>query len=193
MKWIVLGIVLFILPYTYLTLHYRKGGPAYLPYEDTRARARAGRAGYDRIVASIARPADPPRTGGAAGGSPRGGLPGGAARAPWPEPLLLPAAIGRDRGRGLFRRSAGPRTPWNSPARMSDNRQQPGRAFSFTSRADDIFVVPDCERLDGGLIARSRDRRSSSPPRPPAPSRPARYRVTLVGQAASRAWTLQVH
>ena len=64
MKWIVLTIALVIVPYTFLTLHYRKPGPAYRPYQDAQERANVVRllsAGYQRITLPAQRPADPAR------------------------------------------------------------------------------------------------------------------------------------
>src|SRR5438105_3708911 len=52
MKWIALAILLFIVPYTYLTLHFRKPGKAFEPYADLSKRANTARllsAGYQRI------------------------------------------------------------------------------------------------------------------------------------------------
>ena len=62
MKWMVLAIVVGITVYTYLTLHYRKPGPEYRPYEDFARRANVERlldAGYRRMEAPAERPADP--------------------------------------------------------------------------------------------------------------------------------------
>src|SRR5262249_26187854 len=61
MKWVALAILLVIVPYTFLTLHYRKPGKAYEPYVDMRERANTGRllaAGYQRIELPAERPAD---------------------------------------------------------------------------------------------------------------------------------------
>src|SRR5262245_25725972 len=52
MKWVVVAILLLIVPYTIITLKYRKAGPAYEPYEDLKNRANVSRllaAGYQRI------------------------------------------------------------------------------------------------------------------------------------------------
>ena len=59
MKWIVLAIVLFLVPYTFITLHFRKPGPGYLPYQDSKQRATLAKVGYQRITLSVDRPADP--------------------------------------------------------------------------------------------------------------------------------------
>ena len=61
MKWIVLAILLCIIPYTYVTLRYRKAEPAFQPYEDMKNRANVMRllnAGYRRIPLPAEVPAD---------------------------------------------------------------------------------------------------------------------------------------
>src|SRR5580692_5628464 len=61
MKWIVASILVFIPIYTYLTLHYRRPGPAYNPYRDMRDRAdviRLLKAGYQRVALDASRPVE---------------------------------------------------------------------------------------------------------------------------------------
>jgi len=65
MKWVVLTIVLGLAAYTYLTLHFRKPGPAFQPYQDAVNRTTVSRllsSGYQRIALAVERPADPQRT-----------------------------------------------------------------------------------------------------------------------------------
>jgi len=62
MKWVVLAIAACVVPYTILTVKYRKPSPAYQPYEDSKQRANVMRlldAGYQRITVTAERPADP--------------------------------------------------------------------------------------------------------------------------------------
>ncbi len=187
MRWIVIGILLFVGPYTYLTLHYRKHAPAYLPYEDTVQRARAARAGYQRIVASSQRLADPPRNGGGAGTA-AGGLPG-ALRDALRKPVLLPesirfvdAAASVDQGADYVVSFA---------CTLADSRQQPAEAELYV-KDDAIYIVPACEHLAGDLVARTREAYIAvTVPHRSLP--PGRYRVILVGTDASLAWPLQVH
>src|ERR1035438_10582663 len=99
MRWIVLAIVLFVPVYTWLTLHYRRPGPAFRPYQDMRDRAdvvRLLKAGYKRVAIDARRPSEPiPETGVAA--SPAPGRPPPELRKklleapppPPPDPLLL--------------------------------------------------------------------------------------------------------
>ena len=79
MKWIILAIILIIVPYTFLTLHYRKPGPAFRPYEDMKNRANVARllaAGYQRLPIQAQRQVDAVRVpGGATIEDGAGGLP----------------------------------------------------------------------------------------------------------------------
>jgi hypothetical protein len=62
MKWVALAILVMIVPYTILTIKYRKAEPAYQPYEDSKQRANVMRlldAGYQRLNVTAERPADP--------------------------------------------------------------------------------------------------------------------------------------
>lgn len=55
MKWVVLAIIACVIPYTWITIAYRKPNPAYQPYEDSKQRANVLRlleAGYQRIYLS---------------------------------------------------------------------------------------------------------------------------------------------
>src|SRR5690349_2827030 len=96
MKWIVLAIVLLIVPYTIMTLHYRKAGPAFQPYEDLKNRANVSRllaAGYQRIPLVAQRPADSGRaTGGATILPAPAGLPEDL-KSTLVEPISLPMEI----------------------------------------------------------------------------------------------------
>src|SRR5690606_30268310 len=65
MKWVVVAILACVIPYTWITLRYRKPGPAFQPYEDSKNRANVIRlldAGYRRMTVSALRPADPARS-----------------------------------------------------------------------------------------------------------------------------------
>src|SRR5215213_7515076 len=65
MKWIVLAIVVVIVPYTYLTLRYRRPEKAFQPYADLKDRANTRRllsSGFQRITLHAQRPADPVRS-----------------------------------------------------------------------------------------------------------------------------------
>jgi hypothetical protein len=60
MRWVVLAIVLVILPYTWITLRYRKEGKAFEPYADMKEEAnrhRVREAGYRQARVRALRPA----------------------------------------------------------------------------------------------------------------------------------------
>ena len=191
MKWVVLAILLFLVPYTFLTLHYRKPGPAYRPYEDMKNRANTGRllsAGYQRITLAAERPADPRAAGSTATVlAAAGGLPA-ELRTTLVEQPLLPAEI--------LNVSAAPATstraayPIQFTCTAPDNKQQLSGAELYL-RGEEILITPDFELLTGGLLARTRENLVFLTI-PPGALKPGRYRVTLAGKNSSRTWSLQV-
>lgn len=191
MKWVVVAIIAVIVPYTFLTLRYRKPGKAFEPAHDLADRANTMRllsAGYQRITLGAARPADPVRGGTAPTTAEAGGVPSGL-RATLVETPLLPAEI--------LSVSAAPSTSSAAPypipftCTLPDNKQQLGGAELYV-RGTEIWITPSFEKLTGGLLARSRENVVLLTV-PAAALKPGRYHVTLLGQNASRAWTLQVH
>lgn len=192
MKWVLVTIIAVLVPYTYLTLHYRKPGPAYRPYQDAQDRANVVRlldAGYRRITVAAERPADPVKGLSVAATLPAtGGLPEGLTKTLVQLPLL-PAEIIKVATTGASK-SDQPYAVQFTCA-LPDNKQQLAGACLYI-RDDEIIIAPDFELLAGGLLARSRE--SAILLTVPAGSfKPGQYRVTLVGQRASRAWALQVH
>jgi hypothetical protein len=191
MKWVVVAIIAVIVPYTYLTLRYRKPGKAFEPYHDMQDRANTLRllsAGFQRVSLTATRPSDPIHGATVTTTTAPGGVPD-ALRATLVITPLLPAEI--------LSVSAAPSTPANAPyaipftCTVPDNKEQLGGAELYL-KGDEIWITPSFERLTGGLIARSRENTILLTV-PAATLKPGRYHVTLVGQTASREWTLQVH
>lgn len=192
MKWIVIAILVVIVPYTYLTLHYRRPGKAFQPYADLKDRANTMRllsAGFQRITLTAQRPADPVRPLlNATINSSRGGLPTVLRSSLVDEPKL-PAEIQNV--------SAAPHTSTSEPylvqfsCTLPDNRQQLAGAQLYL-REDEIFLVPNFERLGGDLIARSRENVVLLTV-PPGALKPGNYRAAILGAQTSKTWTLQVH
>jgi hypothetical protein len=192
MKWVVLVTVLVIGVYTYLTLHYRRPGRAFQPYQDLRDRANVHRlldAGYQRVALDADLPADPVTfdvTVHAASGAP--GLPAALGRT-LVEPPRLPAEI--------LNISAAPSVnamfayPIGVKCSLPDNRQQLAGAELYV-RGGDLVITPEFERLSGGLLARTRERLVRLTV-PAGTLKPGTYQVTLVGTHSSKTWTLQVH
>jgi hypothetical protein len=189
MKWIVLAIVVLLPLYTFLTLHFRKPGPAYEPFRDSQQRARLEQAGYSRISLHPEWPSDPkPLRPDVAIAPAAGGLPADL-RATFFTAPLLPAEIGAV--------EAGPVASDTEPYRvrflstLDDNHQVLADAKIYF-RPGQLYIVPTCEPLAGGLTARSRSvvtELSVNAGALPAGT----YRATLVGARAARTWTVQVH
>jgi hypothetical protein len=190
MKWIVVSILVFIPIYTYLTLHYRRPGPAFNPYRDMRDRAdviRLLKAGYQRIAIDASRPAEDTAVAGGATSPGPGGLPDELRRTLVETPLMAleissasaaPTAVsGIDYDIGLT-------------YTIPDNKRQLSGAHLY-EKPGEIVIVADFERLAGDLLSRTRDG-SAILDIPPGSLRPGTYRVTLVGERASREWTLRV-
>jgi hypothetical protein len=190
MRWIVVSILVFIPLYTYLTLHYRRPGPAFNPYRDMRDRAdviRLLKAGYQRIAIDASRPAEDIAGGGGATSPAPGGLPDELRRTLVETPLMpleitsasaAPSAV------------SGIDYDIDLAYTIPDNKRQLSGAHLY-EKPGEIVIVADFEPLAGGLLSRTRDG-SAILDIPPGSLRPGTYRVTLVGERASRRWTLRV-
>ena len=191
MKWIVVVIIAVLVPYTYLTLHYRRPEKAFEPYADMKDRANTMRllsAGFQRVAVAASRPADPLRTAAASTLPAPGGVPA-ALRSTLVEQPLLPAEI--------LTVSAAPTASAGAPyliqltCTLPDNKEQLGGAELYVHN-DEIWITPNFEKLTGGLLARSRENLVLLTV-PAGTLKPGRYQLTLLGQSSSRAWTVQVH
>lgn len=191
MKWVVLAIVVVLVPFTYLTLRYRKEGPAFRPYEDMKNRANTVRllsAGYQRIPLPAERPADrmtpivSATIGTAAGGLPE------ELRTTLVEPPLLPAEITNVAAPPAI--GAREAYSFRFACTLPDHKRQLAGADLYV-KGEEIVVTPDYEKLSGQLLSRTTDNVVELTV-PAGALKPGRYRVTLVGQRASRTWTLQV-
>ncbi len=195
MKWVFLVILGCIVPYTVLTLKYRKTAPAFEPYEDSKQRANVMRlldAGYQRINVSAERPADPQLlvrsltrlatvTNAAAGltagleatlvESPQLPLSFGSVTASGETTTLLPYPI-------LF------------TCTSSDQKHQLGGAQVFV-RGGSVVIVPQFEPLSGELTARSKES-AVVVTLPGGALKTGHYTVHLAGSQQSRQWQVEV-
>jgi len=191
MKWIAVAIILFAVPYTILTLRYRKPGPAFQPYQDMKNRANVVRlleAGYQRLPLTAQRPADGTKAaGGAAVTQGPGGLPPDL-RSTLVETPLLPTEI-------LSVSAA----PTGNPLRaygvhftcaLPGDQQQLGGADLYI-RGDQLVIIPTFERVGGELLTRSRQTVVLLTI-PPGAVKPGSYTVTLVAERASPTWPLEI-
>jgi hypothetical protein len=191
MKWIIVAIVLIVIPYTFLTLRYRKPGPAFQPYEDMKSRANVARlleAGYRRVSIQAHRPADDaPVRGGAEVTSAAGGLPP-ELRSTLVETPQLPAEITNV--------TAAPNANTLqsyeikvSVALPDDKRQLAGAELFLKNES--AIITPTFEPVAGDLQARSRQS-TVLLTIPPGVLKPGTYTVVLVGERESRSWRLEV-
>jgi hypothetical protein len=190
MKWIVLAIALFIPVYTYLTLHFRRPGPSFQPYQDMRDRAdviRLLKAGYQRVAIDASRPAEPiAMTGGSTAPAP-GGIPEELKKTLIESPLL-PLEV---RSASAAASASGSIDyPIALTYTISDNKRQLSGAHLY-ERPGEIVIIADFEHLSGQLMARDRDGQALLDV-PPGSLKPGSYHVTLVGERASREWNLTV-
>jgi hypothetical protein len=191
MKWIVLAILLAVVPYTVLTLRYRKPGPAFAPYEDMKNRANVARllaAGYQRIPLPARRPADGAAiAGGAVVTTAAGGLPSDL-KSTLVEPVLLPADI--------VAVTAAPVANTLQDysvlltCTLPNDRQQLGGADLYV-RGEQLVLTPTFEPVAGNLQTRSRQS-AVLLTIPAGALKPGRYQTTLVAERGSRAWPLEV-
>jgi hypothetical protein len=191
LKWIAVAILLIIVPYTILTLRYRKPGPAFQPYEDMKNRTNVARllsAGYQRIPLPAVRPAD---RGGVSGGATvtatAGGLPADL-RATLVESPLLPADILSV----TTTPTAHTLLPYTIEltCTLPTDKLQLGGAELYL-RGDTLVITPTFEHVGGNLLTRTRQ----SIVRLTVPAgalKPGSYTITLVGERTSRTWPLAV-
>ncbi|MEY4686079.1 MAG: hypothetical protein RIR76_102 [Verrucomicrobiota bacterium] len=191
MKWIVVAILLMAVPYTIVTLRYRKEGPAFQPYEDMRNRANVSRllsAGYQRITIPAQRPAG--RTGipgGAVFQNAPGGLPE-ELRATLVETPRLPLEITSVQAAA----TANNLSPYaiELTCTLPDDRHQLGGAELYL-QGDTLVLTPTLERVGGDLLTRARQA-AVLLTIPAGTLRRGTHRVILTGERSSRTWKLEV-
>ena len=191
MTWIVIVIIAMIVPYTFITLRYRKPGQAFQPYEDMKNRANVSRlltAGYQRIPLVAERPADGART--AAGADiteTPGGLPD-ALRTTLVEVPLLPVEITSVAAAAVTT----PLLPYviQLTCTLPNDKQQLRGAELFI-REDTLVITPTFEPVGGDLQTRSRQA-AVLLTIPAGSLKAGKYSVTLVGERISRSWSLEV-
>ena len=191
MKWIILAILLAVVPYTIVTLKYRKEGPAFRPYEDMKNRANVSRllaAGYQRIPLIAQRPADDTRpAGGAAVTTAPGGLPSDlkSTLVEIPQlPLEITSVVASPSTNQLQSYAI------QFICTLADDKQHLGGAELYV-RENSVVLVPTFEAVDGGLNIRSRNAIVLLTI-PAGALKPGNYQLTLPATAASRTWPMEV-
>jgi hypothetical protein len=189
MRWIVLAIIVFIPIYTFLTLHFRRKDPAFVPYQDMRDRAdviRLLNAGYQRVAVDASRPAEAFGPGDPAVPAP-GGLPAALAKTLIESPLL-PESVDSVSAERTAASAIDYRIGLTYT--LADNKRQLSGAHLY-ERGSELVIVADFERIGGDLLARTREGNALITI-PPGSIKPGTYRVTVVGERESRTWSLVV-
>lgn len=197
MRWILASILLFIVPYTYINLKFRKAGPAFEPYADMQAQANVKRlleAGYTRVTVRAERPFP---------ALPRVAIIQNAPLATFvPAPGGLPSPLGQilvetprlpETYRDLvapaeFTTADAPRLQFT--ARHPGQHEQLGGAEVYL-QGDSVVIVPTFEPVPEGLQARTADTNVLLT-LPAGMLAPGRHRVTLAGTRDSVTWQVVV-
>jgi hypothetical protein len=195
LRWVVVAIVVFILAYTFLRLHYGKREKPFEPYHDLGERASTQRLldlGYERVAVEIERPAEilpASRFAPAVDeiGSTSGGLPAELAGALAPKPAL-PAAITSVTAPGEI--SSGGIYALQFICAQPDYKTQLDSVL-LLRKGPQLFLLPDCPRLSGQLLARWKE--TVVLVRIPVEGfAPGPYTVTICGGRASKTWQFTV-
>ncbi|HKB90498.1 MAG TPA: hypothetical protein VKC60_08275 [Opitutaceae bacterium] len=195
MRWIVLAIVLTVVPYTYLTLHYRKTGPAFNPYEDLSHRATVLRLlheGWQRIPVTSRRPADGinPVERPAHGATIQSGLPG-------LPPDLAQALVEKPELAATITNVTAPAEvsvssdyPVYFTCTLADQKHQILDVQLYV-KGETAMLIPNFEKVSGQLLVRTNET-SVQLDVPTQSLKAGHYRMTLVGAGASKAWDVVV-
>ncbi|HEU5080435.1 MAG TPA: hypothetical protein VFT72_14580 [Opitutaceae bacterium] len=197
MKYVALAILVCLGLYTFLTLHFRKTGHVYQPYEDNKNRVvvhRLKEAGYARIPAEVERLAETQAT----AFNPNGAL---------ASPKNVPGGISPDLAELLIDAPRLPQSYTNVRATTEANSLFP-YTLQFTCTLPDnhrlhantyvyvkdktIAIVNDFDQIEGDLLSRTPQSMIEVTLRAGALAK-GDYVVTLVGQTKSKQWNLQVH
>lgn len=193
MKWVALIIVSCIVPYTWMTLHYRKQGPMFQPYQDTKDRAQVLRllnAGFRRVELQSERPVDPtpPSAHPAVMTTIAGGLP------PMLSELLIdrpPVPSGFKTVDAAAAALAGAPYFVSATCAQPNPHEEPTDSVLYLRHEEAVFVI-GYAALPGDLQTRQLD----AMVRLVVPANtfdPGTYHATLIGARESRRWTFEVH
>jgi hypothetical protein len=196
MRWIVASILLFVVPYTYVNLKFRKPNKAFEPYADMKEQANVKRlldAGYTRVAVRAERPypalsAQQILAGAAAkaGAAPApGGLPSPLDKT-LVEPPRLPAAYANLIAPDSLNAQEPARLQFT--ARLDSDHEQLGGAEVYI-RDGSVVIVPTFEPVPGNLQTRAKES-TVLVTLPAGLLAPGSHSVTLAGAQSSLRWTM---
>lgn len=193
MKWIVLAILVCVVPYTWITIKYRKEAPPHQPYQDNKDRAQVMRlldSGFQRVSVTLERLVDPalPLTDAADFDATVGGLPSSLAGLLIDKPPVPSTFTQLDAPAATL---VGIPYTITATCTQPDKKEQPATSFLYLRGDEAVFVI-GYDVHPGDLQSRRTESyvRLSVPPHTFAPGE---YRATLIGAKASRRWTFVVH
>jgi hypothetical protein len=191
MRWIIISMILFVLPYTYLTLHYRKPGYSYQPYQDAKEKTVLAHNGYTRISLPSAQPASGMLL-------PVQGIP--ASITPSLEGLTpelnkalgnavtIPEGIDSVAAPAVFEH--GKTYPFSYGCSITDSHHALAGARLYV-KDKNVYFITDFEALVGGLSTRD-THTVIAIELPTASLEPGAYTFTVVGKKHSRRWPVLV-
>ncbi|GAB5562082.1 MAG: hypothetical protein SynsKO_37290 [Synoicihabitans sp.] len=193
MKWIIVAILVTIIPYTWITLAFRKPNPAHEPYQDNKDRAQVLRLldhGFARIDLAVDRLIDPPvpPAESAHAEAIEGGLP----------PLLSDLLIDKPPVPTDFPFVAAPvSTLSGAPYTLFAACTQPDldehvSKSQLYQRNQELVIIIGYQQNPEGLQSRRREV-TTRITIPPNTLEPGEYRATLIGARESRRWTFEVY
>lgn len=196
MKWVVLAIIVCVVPYTWITLAYRKPTPAYQPYEDGKERANVRRlldAGYQRVYIAALPPAAAQTAAAAAlsgSGATPVDAPGGLTEelaSTLVEPLPLPQSITSVSAASGFSKDQ----PYHLAFTCKTRRQKhPLSGAHLFIKEDTLVIVPAFVPPDVASNQKPTEEESAVLSIPPSTFKHASYSVLLIAAEASRQWTI---
>ncbi len=193
MRWVVLAIVVFIIAYTYLRLHYAKRGRPFEPYHDMGEEVTVDRLlklGFQQIPVTLRRLAAPEPAGRFAPPAPIrtefGGFPPELGRALIFKPIL-PERIDSV---AAARVASGAEYPIQFVCTESDLASEI-HDVALYRRGDQLFLLPNFQPVPGELQARSAENTIlAAVPLSRLPS--GHYALTLCGRSNSKHWEFTV-
>jgi len=193
MKWVVVVIVVCLGLYTFLTLTFRKPGPAYRPYQDAQDRATTARllaGGWSRLPTTLTRPADLPPAAHAPAAVTRDG-PGLGAEltAAFAESPRLLATV--EKVAAPAEVAAGTDYTARFHGTLADQRTQLGDVALYR-QGNTLVLIPIVELLpDQGLMSRGNGA-AYLVTFPTQNLPPGRYRVRLAARGPAATWSFSV-
>lgn len=193
MKWVAVAIVVSLALYTFLTLKYRRPGPAYRPYQDAQDRATTTRllaGGWSLLPATVSRPVDKTAPAAAPAAITRGvgglGIELEAALAEKPKLLasidevVAPGEVAH--GTAYVARFTGTLPDLN--AQLGD--------VTIYRRASTLVLMPTTEPLPGKKLLSRWNGNGYALSFPTTALPPGRYQVRLVSRGPAATWSFTV-